>query len=171
MTLPLDYLLDQLDRLEGKEIELPYFNSDVAWEIGTLARELAQELSKPILIDVTLANNQVLFHSPSKRGTVYDNDAWVERKKKTVLRFGKSSFYMGRKLVGKEKAAGCQLGTEKTYFIDSLEFATHGGSVPIKAANYDGIYGALTISGLAQEEDHMFALKVLREIKRRLELK
>lgn len=171
MTLPLDFTLEQLDLLEGDDIVLPYFNSDIAWEIGTLAREWAQEISKPIMIDVTLANDQIVFHSPSKQGTMYDNDAWVVRKKKTALRFGKSSFYVGRKLVGKEKAAGHALGTEKAYFIDSLEYATHGGSVPIRASNYDGLYGALTISGLAQEEDHLFAIKVLKEIKKRLEYK
>lgn len=169
MTLPLQYSLEKLDQLEGSPIVLPFFNSDIAWQIGTLARELAQDLPKPIMIDVTLANGQVLFHSPSKQGTMPDNDAWVNRKKKTVLRFGKSSFYMGRKLAKKEKDAGCSLGTEKAYFVSSLEYATHGGSVPIKAANFDGLYGALTISGLAQEEDHMFALKVLVETKRRLE--
>lgn len=169
MTLPLDFTLEQLDSLEGTDIVLPFFNSDVAWEIGTLAREKAQKLSKPIMIDITLANNQVVFHSPSKLGTIYDNDEWVIRKKKTALRFGKSSFYMGRKLAAKEKAAGAPLGTEKTYFINSLEYATHGGSVPIRASNYDGLYGALTISGLAQEDDHLFAIDVLKDIKKRLE--
>lgn len=168
-TDPYLWSLEQLDKLEGEEIKLPRFDTEVAWEIGALARELAQSLAKPVVIDVTLANGQVVFHSPSKVGTGLDNEFWINRKKKTVLRFGKLSFYMGRKLASKEKAAGKELSLESTFFVDSLEYATHGGSVPIRASNFDGVYGALTVSGLAQEEDHLFALKVLQEIKSRLE--
>lgn len=166
---PYEFTLDELDKLEGEEITLPYFDTTIAWNIGLLARELAQSFSKPIVIDVTLTNGQVVFHSPSKPGSCLDNDQWIIRKKKTVLRFAKSSFYMGRKLALKEKAAGKSLTLESTFFVDSLEYATHGGSVPIKIAKFDGILGALTVSGLAQEEDHMFALKVLKAIKAKLE--
>lgn len=165
---PYELTLEELDVLEGEEITLPYFNSSVAWEIGLRARELAQDFSKPVVIDITLSNGQVLFHSASKPGSGLDNDFWINRKKKTVFRFGKSSFYMGRKLALKEKQAGKPLSLESTFFIDSLEYATHGGSVPIKAGKFDGIYGAFTVSGLAQEEDHMFALAVLKEIKAKL---
>lgn len=166
---PYELSLEELDTLEGKEITLPHFDTSIAWQIGLLARELAQSFSKPIVIDVTLTNGQVVFHSPSKPGSCLDNDRWIERKKKTVLRFAKSSFFMGRKLAAKEKAAGKPLSLESTFFVDSLEYATHGGSVPIKVAKFDGILGALTVSGLAQEEDHLFALKVLKEIKAKLE--
>lgn len=165
---PYELTLEELDILEGEEITLPYFNTSVAWEIGLLARQLAQEFSKPIVIDITLSNGQVVFHSPSKPGSGLDNDFWINRKKKTVLRFAKSTFYIGRKLALKEKSAGKPLTVESTLFVDSLEYATHGGSVPIKASNFDGIYGAFTVSGLAQEEDHLFALKVLKEIKAKL---
>lgn len=165
---PYDLSLEELDTLEGEQITLPYFNTSVAWDIGLLARQLAKELNKPIVIDITLSNGQVVFHSPSKPGSGLDNDFWINRKKKTVLRFGKSSFFMGRKLAQKEKSAGKELSVESTFFVDSLEYATHGGSVPIKASNFDGIYGAFTVSGLAQEEDHLFALRVLKEIKEKL---
>ncbi|SGZ52327.1 CIC11C00000002806 [Sungouiella intermedia] len=165
---PYELSLEELDELEGTEITLPYFNTSVAWEIGLLARQLAQEFNKPIVIDITLSSGQVVFHSPSKPGSGLDNDFWINRKKKTVLRFAKSSFFMGRKLAFKEKSAGVPLTLEATFFVDSSEYATHGGSVPIKADNFDGIYGAFTVSGLAQEEDHLFALKVLREIKAKL---
>ncbi|GEQ66537.1 hypothetical protein JCM33374_g200 [Metschnikowia sp. JCM 33374] len=160
-----EYSLERLDNLEGIEVALPRFDSAVAWIIGLHAYELSQTYEKPILIDITLPNGQVLFHSPSKNGAVLDNDFWINRKKKTTLRFGKSSFYMGRKVAIKK------MSVEAALFVDPKEYATHGGSVPIRILGSDFVCGALTVSGLAQEDDHLFALQVLKDIKARLESK
>ena len=157
-----EYSLERLDEMEGAEITLPCFDSSIAWQIGVYAHTLAQKFSKPILIDITLSNGQILFHSPSKNGAVLDNEFWVSRKKKTTLRFAKSSFYIGRKVAIK------QMSVESALFVDSKEYATHGGSVPIKVSACDAICGALTVSGLAQEEDHLFALQVLSDMKAQL---
>lgn len=168
---PYKLSLDELEALEGENVTLPYFNTEVAWQIGAHAREVARtKFSKPVLIDVTLSNGQVAFHSASKVGAVLDNDVWVERKKKTVLRFGKSSFYMGRKLASKQEASATPVTVESAFFVDGKDYATHGGSVPIRAKKFDGLFGTLTVSGLAQEEDHLFALEVLSAIKDELEL-
>lgn len=154
---------ETLEELAQKEnIVLKKFSTSLAWELGTLARKLAQEFNKPILIDITLATGQIAFHSASSDGTTVDNDIWVERKKKSVLRFGYSSYYLGQKLAAKQKANSAATA-ETALFIDPLQYATHGGSVPIRIAGLDAIVGALTISGLAQEEDHSFALRVLTE--------
>lgn len=155
----LNKSLEELE--ESERIILPYFDSDVAWKIGILAKELAAkfEFNKPILIDVTTANGTTFFHSPSKKTTVLDNAFWVERKRKTVFRFGYSSFYMGEKFKTKNTST-----LEEAFYISSLEYATHGGSIPIRIAGYDGVIAALTISGLKQEEDHAFALEVLKEV-------
>lgn len=162
-----DYSLEKLDALEGDAIVLPRFDSEIAWKIGTHARQLGQQLPKPILIDITFANGQVAFHAASRNGTILDNDHWVHRKQKTVFRFGKSSFYIGRKLAAKVKADATTT-LETAFFIDPLEYATHGGSVPIRMAGFDGVVAALTISGLAQEEDHLLALRVLQEVIKQL---
>ncbi|KAF8003258.1 hypothetical protein HF325_002503 [Metschnikowia pulcherrima] len=60
------------------------------------------------------------------------------------------------------------MSVESALFVDSKEYATHGGSVPIKVSGCDAICGALTVSGLAQEEDHLFALQVLSDMKAQL---
>lgn len=155
--------LDKIAALEETSVELPYINADVVWRIATLAKERAQALSKPIVIDITASSGQVFFHLATKDGTIVDNDYWVNRKKKTVLRFGKSSFYMGRKC----KVRGG--GISDILNVDDKEYAVHGGSVPIRLTNIDGLWGALTISGLAQIDDHKFALNLLGTIKEQLE--
>ncbi|ABN68037.1 predicted protein [Scheffersomyces stipitis CBS 6054] len=151
------YTLEQLDELEGSKITLPEFNTEIAWKIGSYAREqsLVKFPNKAIVIDIQLASGQVLFHTSTGAGATVDNDKWVERKVNVVNRFGKSSFFVGQKLRIKKKPI------EEAFLISSLEFATHGGCVPIRIKNLDSVVGTLTISGLAQEEDHLFALQVL----------
>ena len=60
---------------------------------------------------------------------------------------------------------------EEANFISSIDYATHGGSIPLRLINFDGIIGALTISGLAQEEDHLFAIEVVKQFLETLNLK
>ncbi|KAG5418055.1 hypothetical protein I9W82_004384 [Candida metapsilosis] len=154
--------LTELASLEEKH-KLKSFNSEIAWELGSLARQLCQELypNKGIVIDITLTNGQTLFHSAVASGTAIDNDNWVKRKYNTVFRFGKSSFYIGQKLRQKKKTI------EEAMFVSSIEYASHGGSVPLYLESNEFPIGALTISGLAQEQDHLLALKVLEEYARK----
>ncbi|NLW12558.1 MAG: heme-degrading domain-containing protein, partial [Clostridiaceae bacterium] len=116
--------------------------------------DAAKKDSLPIVIDIT-RSGQVLFHA-AMPGTAPDNDQWVLRKNKTVGRFQHSSFMIGRIL---EKSAATM---EEKYLISSLEFAAHGGAFPIIIRN-TGVIGTITVSGLAQEDDHALVVRVLRE--------
>lgn len=150
--------LEELEVLEN--ITLPKFNADIAWAIGSYIREiaLAEHPNKGIVIDISLASGQILFHTTSNSSlTSGDNDEWVRRKQRTVVRFGKSSFYVGSKLRLKNKSM------EDALFISLKEYASHGGSVPIRVQGLDTVVGTLTVSGLAQEEDHLLALKGLEK--------
>jgi uncharacterized protein (UPF0303 family) len=150
--------LKDLENLEGDNITLDAFNSDIAWAIGSATRKIAIEKygDQSLVIDITLSSGQVLFHTCTNGDAELDNDEWVNRKKRTVLRFGKSSFYMGQKLRIKGKSI------EDALYISPVDYATHGGSVPIRIKNFDGVVGTLTISGLAQEQDHLLAIDVLQ---------
>ncbi|KAK6205267.1 uncharacterized protein RJT21DRAFT_124430 [Scheffersomyces amazonensis] len=153
------YSLDQLDELEGSSIALSKFDADVAWEIGTYARNvgLKKYPGKAILIDIRLTSGQVLFHSATAPGATVDNEKWVDRKINVVNRWGKSSFWIGQKLRIKDQPI------EEALFVSVFDYATHGGSVPIRLKNLDSAIGTLTISGLAQEEDHLLAIETLKE--------
>ncbi|EMG47617.1 hypothetical protein G210_1978 [Candida maltosa Xu316] len=151
------YSLAQLDELE-QNLEFSSFDAETAWKLGSYAREFAIKKfpGKSILINITLSDGHTLFQTAASSGTSVDNDKWVQRKINAVLRFRKSSFWLGQKLRSKN------LPLEEVFFVSSLEYASHGGSIPLRLKNFDGILGALTISGLAQEEDHLLAIEIVK---------
>jgi len=100
-------------------------------------------------------NGHQLFHY-SFPGTSPDNDEWVKRKINTVTRFGHSSFYMGQYL----KSLGKTI--EEVFLVPESLFAAHGGCFPIILKG-SGVVGTITVSGLAQEEDHQLVVDVIEE--------
>ncbi|CCH61648.1 hypothetical protein TBLA_0F01050 [Henningerozyma blattae CBS 6284] len=142
-----------LERLEALEKECVFdkFDADVAFEMGSFIRNEAKEMSpnKAIAIDISLPNGHCLFRSVTPGGSSLDNDFWIKRKQTTVLRFGHSTMFMGIKK-GK-------LTPEEKFFVDSKEYAFHGGSIPLFIAGSAFPFAVLTVSGLKQEEDHLFA--------------
>lgn len=152
------YSLPELVELEtNPKLLLSQFNNEVAWKLGSYARQIATEQypNRAIVIDISTTNGHRLFHTTIGSGTVLNNDHWIDRKRNTVQRFGFSSYYMGRKLepTGKSMQEGL--------FISPIDYAIHGGSIALKVVNCDYLVGTFTVSGLAQEEDHLLALEVL----------
>ncbi|CEP60036.1 uncharacterized protein LALA0_S01e01552g [Lachancea lanzarotensis] len=157
--------VDELKFLENQR-RLPRFDYKIAFELGLKLREWAIESfpSKSMVLDISLPSGQCLFHTTTNNDTSLDNDIWVSRKKKTVTRFGCSSFVMGQKLRAKKLDK-----MEDAFYIDSKEYAVHGGSVPLYVDGVDSLVGILTVSGLKQEEDHSFALTAIAEFVKSLE--
>lgn len=149
----IDELLLELQKQED-ELQFDSFSNEDAISIGLALVDMAKKEALPITIDITRAG-QVLFHA-AMTGTSPDNDQWILRKNKTVGRFQCSSFMVGRKL------AKANASMEDKYLISSLEYAAHGGAFPIRIKN-TGVIGTITVSGLAQEDDHALVVKILRE--------
>lgn len=148
----MDDLLKQLLD-EEQELQFTTFNEATAWQVGSQLVEYALNQGLPVTIDITRGQHQ-LFHA-SLRGTSADNDEWVKRKVRLVHRFGHSSFYMGQLLKSKGKRI------EEAYLISESEYAAHGGCFPIIVKDM-GMVGAITVSGLAQEEDHKLVVQAIR---------
>ena len=72
------------------------------------------------------------------------------------MRWHQSSLRAGRRLAAK----GAKLGTE--HGLDPLDYADHGGSFPIRVEGV-GVIGAITVSGLASEEDHAMIVAAITE--------
>jgi len=139
---------------EEQELQFIKFNEDTAWQIGSQLFERAKRDSLPVTVDIMRGDHQ-LFHA-SLRGTSADNDEWVKRKVRLVYRFGHSSFYIGQLLKSKGK------NVEEVYLISENDYAPHGGCFPIIIKD-TGMVGAITVSGLPQEEDHKLVVQVIRD--------
>lgn len=147
-------LTAELDALRAQEasLQLARFTHDDAWVVGSWLVERGLRDSLGITVDVRKGDQQV-FHA-ALAGTTADNDDWIERKIRTVRRFGTSSLIVGRSHVVKGRDFN-----EATQ-LPFTEFVAHGGCVPIQVTGV-GMIGTLTVSGLEQEDDHALAVEAL----------
>ena len=136
-----------IEDLQRQETVLVFarFSEETAWEIGTALAAIAQHAKAPVVIDIRTPD-RTLFHA-ALPGSVPDNDHWARRKSNITLRCHHSSLLVGRRLAAKGASVGSEFG------LDPLVYAAHGGSFPIRVAEV-GVIGAITVSGLASEEDH-----------------
>jgi uncharacterized protein (UPF0303 family) len=146
-------ILNQLLQ-EEQELQFTSFNEATAWQIGCDLVERAVQEDLPVTIDITRGNHQ-LFHA-SLRGTSTDNDEWIKRKVRLVYRFGHSSFYIEQLL----KSKGQRI--EEAYLISESDYAPHGGCFPVIVRD-TGMIGTITVSGLAQEEDHKLVVRAIAD--------
>jgi len=146
-------LAEDLSRVTQQERELrfPRFDAETAWQLGNRLRTMAVERGLAIVIDVRRFN-QPLFYT-ALEGTTPDNPEWVRRKTNVVARYHRSSYGMGLNL----KLKGQTL-EERGHSV--ADFAAHGGSFPIYVEGA-GIIGCLTVSGLAQRDDHELVVEAI----------
>jgi uncharacterized protein (UPF0303 family) len=139
---------------EEEELQFSAFTNDMALRLGLAFVDAAKREGKPITIDIA-RNGQMLFHC-ALPGTSPDNDAWIERKKRVVNRYGHSSFYVGTLC----RSQGVSF--EEKSRLDRDLYAAAGGCFPVIVRNV-GAVGTVTVSGLPQAEDHALVVRVLRE--------
>ncbi|MBK6869826.1 MAG: heme-degrading domain-containing protein [Kineosporiaceae bacterium] len=152
--MPLPCTAQDLAELAAQEERLvfPGFDHDTAWALGTHLVQAARAAALPVVVSIS-SGGQRLFHA-ALPGTVPDNDSWVERKVRVVLRFGHSSLYVGTQA----RLAGSTF--EERTGLPPADYAAHGGSFPITVRGV-GVVGAVTVSGLPQVEDHAFVVDQL----------
>ncbi|GAA1725528.1 heme-degrading domain-containing protein [Microbacterium paludicola] len=145
---------DLIRRLEDEERELvlPTFDYDDAWALGRELMRLATERDLAVAVDIRKGAQQV-FHA-AREGSTVDMDTWIERKIRTVYRFGASSYLVGRRHGGDFNAATG---------LPFTEYVAHGGAFPIRVRGV-GIVGVVTVSGLPEADDHALAVEALRSL-------
>lgn len=148
---------DVLSKLLAQEHELQFsqFYNEIAWELGASLKRAAEKLSVSVVIEV-YAFERVLF-SYAMSGTSSDNQDWVRRKRQSVMRFGHSSYYLGQYNTSKQREF------ESQDHIDATQYCAHGGAFPIRIKG-SGLIGAVTVSGLPQEDDHNLVVVALKEL-------
>jgi uncharacterized protein (UPF0303 family) len=147
-------LKEDLERvaLQERELQLPAVDMKLAWELGARLRSLAVQRGLGVVIDVRRFG-QPLFYA-ALEGTSPDNAEWVRRKSNVVARFHRSSYAVGLKLALKNETLLERQG------LPASDYATHGGSFPLAVAG-TGVVGSVTVSGLAQRDDHELVVEAL----------
>ena len=148
----MENLLKELE-VQEQQLQFDRFSNEDAVALGLRLYETAKEKNLPVTIDIT-RNGHQLFHL-SMPGTSPDNDQWVARKIKLVNRMGMSSFRVGMLL----RSLGMTL--EERFELSHYEYAAHGGCFPVILKG-TGPIGTVTISGLAQEDDHAMVVNAIR---------
>ncbi len=138
--------------LQERELRLPRFDAQTAWELGTRLRRLAQQRGLKLVIDVRRFG-QPLFYA-ALEGTTPDNVEWVRRKNNVVARFHRSSYGVGLSLRAKS------VTLLDRYGLPVGDYACDGGAFPITVENA-GVVGSVTVSGLPQRADHELVVEAL----------
>lgn len=150
-------MVRDLEVLAAQETALQFvsFNGDVAWALGSRLREMAMGQGRPVAMGVWMAG-QTLFYATTP-GTTTGNEDWLRRKRRTVERFGRSSYRVGTEM----RRDGTTL--EARQGLTLAEYADHGGGFPLKLAG-TGCVGAVVLSGLAQREDHALVVEAIMAV-------
>ncbi|MET8233365.1 heme-degrading domain-containing protein [Micromonospora sp. NPDC005298] len=148
--------LDDLLR-EESELELAGLTETDAYELGVLAVTAAAQQRLPISVGVWRAGRQ-LFHC-GLPGSTADNDGWLRRKGRVVMRFEHSSLYMARLCQDKQTTL-----TEK-FGLPASRYAAAGGAIPLRVRG-TGVVGWFGVSGLPQLDDHRFVVDILGRLPR-----
>ncbi|MET7703087.1 heme-degrading domain-containing protein [Streptomyces sp. NPDC005485] len=141
---------------QERRLTLPHFDHDDAWTLGSLLVELARQRRAPVAIDIRRGGQQ-LFHA-ALPGSTPDNDAWIDRKRRVVERYGCSSYLVGSRF----RAKGTTF--EDSSRLDPDTYAAHGGAFPITVEGA-GVIGTVVVSGLPQIEDHAMVVEALERFK------
>ena len=144
----------QIAEIEEQEARLQFarFTHADALRLGELLVRLGTERALGITIDITKGEQQV-FHA-ALEGTTADNDFWVARKVRTVRRYAASSFLVGRR----HKAEGKDFNESSGLPLEL--YAAHGGCFPVVIRDA-GLIGTVTVSGLAQADDHALVVEAI----------
>jgi uncharacterized protein (UPF0303 family) len=138
--------------VQERELQLPQFDEETAWRLGSRIREIAVSRKLSVVVDVRRFG-QPLFYS-ALSGTSPDHAEWVRRKSNVVARFHRCSYAIGLELRNKNKNLFEDRGLSLT------DYAAHGGSFPIRVASA-GAIGSVTVSGLPQRADHELVVEAL----------
>jgi len=147
-------LAEDLERiaLQERELQLPYLDARMAWELGFRLQSMAAERKLPVVIDIRRFDQQLFY--TAMEGTKPDNAEWVRRKSNVVARFHSSSYAVGLKLKQKNETLTEQQG------LPLADYATHGGSFPLTVKGA-GVVGSITVSGLPQRADHELVVEAI----------
>jgi len=138
---------------EERELTLATFTNDDALTLGLSLVELARSRGQALAVDVERSGQRLFHHAMA--GTTPDNASWIERKKRVVSRWRRSSWSMGLKNRIKGQTMADLVGAA------APDYADHGGAFPLVVRGV-GFVGTVAVSGLPQQDDHALVVEALR---------
>ena len=147
-------IADDLERiaLQERELRLPRFDAQFAWELGSQLHTFAMERKLGVVIDIRRFGQQLFYVALDN--TTPDNPEWVRRKSNSVARFFRSSYAVGLDLRAKNTTLSEIQG------LSLADYAIHGGSFPLHVEGA-GVIGSVTVSGLPDRADHELVVEAL----------
>lgn len=140
---------------ETAALTLSSFTLSDALRLGAIVQSHAERDALPIIIQVR--HGRRIAFMAAMPGSSYQSEGWIQRKAAVVERFEASTLYM--KLRYLERGTTFNEATG----LSELEYAAHGGGMPISVANV-GIVGSVYASGLPDTEDHALLVRCLTEL-------
>jgi uncharacterized protein (UPF0303 family) len=137
---------------QERTLQFERFTNDDAWALGSAFVEVARSRELAVVIEISRGGQQ-LFHA-ALPGTSPDNDSWIQRKSRVVMRFGHSSLYLG------QQARDAGTTFEERHGLSLAEYAAHGGAFPLTIKGV-GVVGVIAVSGLPQLLDHRLVVEVV----------
>lgn len=148
------YTSEQL-AAELASLELASFSPAEAVALGLLATDRAIREERAIVIEVHHLGR--LAYRAALPGSLPDSDDWIARKRRVVERYHRST--LATKVKYQERGTSFNESTG----LSELEYAAHGGGMPIIVAGV-GVVGGFYASGLPEVEDHQFLVACLKEL-------
>ena len=130
------------------------FDSATAWRLGTLMVERAVREDAAVIIDIRRPG-RVLFRS-ALAGTTAENEAWLERKARTVFGTRRAPRSWPRASRLRASTPGRRHGSTRgsSRLPEALSHCVFHGV---------GLVAAITVSGLTSDEDHDFVVQSLTQ--------
>ncbi len=141
---------------EAARLILPRFDEAAAIRLGQILLDIGQDM--PIVVNIRNAH-RTFFHA-ALPGSQAGNDNWARRKGNLALFTGQASMVTSVK----HAKSG---GTLAQSGLSEVDYADHGGAVPISVAGV-GLVAVATVSGLPQQADHALVIRGLEALKTEL---
>lgn len=136
------------------------FTNENALELGMQMVNDAKKEGLSITIDI-MRNGQQLFHV-ALQGTMRENDHWIQRKNEVTNRSYQSSLKMWYWQEQGWMEDSFHMDYLKMWGLTAQEAMNLGGAFPLTVKNV-GVIGTITVSGLAHDKDHAFAVKSINK--------
>lgn len=140
---------------ETEALCLDRFDYEIAWELGTRIRRLAQDRAAPVAIEIRHGADVVF--STLLPGATIDNFDWTRRKCAVAHRFHRSSLAIRLEA----EAKGYDLNT--VFRLPPADYAASGGGVPLLLRS-GTLIGSVGVSGLPDIEDHRLITTALADL-------